>query len=385
MLATHCSGLRSLEKAETSMGSTSATVSGTSLSRAQQRVVPERGMPVSRISGGMGRRLANGFGGRRVQRVLFYRQYRRFQGGHLKVWDYFQHLRQHADYEPTVYFTPDSVWDETNPWHAAPEHVVGAFRPEAADLLFLAGMDWLALSPERRKAPGRPVINLIQHVRHADPAQPLHEFLEHPAVRLCVSAEVESAIVATGRVNGPVVTIPNGVDVSIRPGLPWQHRPIDVLVVGLKQAVMAAEVARMLPGDLRQVVMERRIERSRLLTLMAEAKVVVCLPDPTEGFYLPALEAMALGALVVCPDAVGNRGFCIDGRTCLMPARDAASLATAAASAARLSAAERDPLLAAASDKVQEHTLAAEAQRFSRLLADLPQLWRQSCEGGRPG
>jgi len=38
-----------------------------------------------------------------------------------------------------------------------------------------------------------------------------------------------------------------------------------------------------------------------------------------EGFCLPALEAMATGAAVVCTDAHGNRDFCVDGVNCLMP------------------------------------------------------------------
>jgi len=38
-----------------------------------------------------------------------------------------------------------------------------------------------------------------------------------------------------------------------------------------------------------------------------------------EGFCLPALEAMAAGAPVVCTDAHGNRDFCVDGENCLIP------------------------------------------------------------------
>jgi GT2 family glycosyltransferase/glycosyltransferase involved in cell wall biosynthesis len=36
-----------------------------------------------------------------------------------------------------------------------------------------------------------------------------------------------------------------------------------------------------------------------------------------EGFCLPALEAMATGAAVVCSDMHGNRDFCVDGENCL--------------------------------------------------------------------
>ena len=39
-----------------------------------------------------------------------------------------------------------------------------------------------------------------------------------------------------------------------------------------------------------------------------------------EGFYLPALEGMAAGCVVICSDATFNRGHCIAGETCLQPA-----------------------------------------------------------------
>ena len=50
-----------------------------------------------------------------------------------------------------------------------------------------------------------------------------------------------------------------------------------------------------------------------------------------EGFCLPALEAMATGAAVVCTDAHGNRDFCVDGENCLMPEPDRAAVSAALA------------------------------------------------------
>ena len=44
------------------------------------------------------------------------------------------------------------------------------------------------------------------------------------------------------------------------------------------------------------------------------------LPNETEGFYLPALEGMALGTIVVCPDCVGNRSFCLPQVNAFRPA-----------------------------------------------------------------
>jgi glycosyltransferase involved in cell wall biosynthesis len=52
---------------------------------------------------------------------------------------------------------------------------------------------------------------------------------------------------------------------------------------------------------------------------MCEAAIFVQ-TSTHEGFCLPALEAMATGAAVVCTDAHGNRDFCVDGENCLMPA-----------------------------------------------------------------
>lgn len=61
------------------------------------------------------------------------------------------------------------------------------------------------------------------------------------------------------------------------------------------------------------------MDRAAFLERMAAARIVVTLPLPSEGFFLPALETMALGRAVIYPDCVGNRSFCIDGQTCLMP------------------------------------------------------------------
>ncbi len=41
-----------------------------------------------------------------------------------------------------------------------------------------------------------------------------------------------------------------------------------------------------------------------------------------EGFCLPILEAMAAGCPVICTDAHGNRGFCFDGKNCLIVEQD---------------------------------------------------------------
>ena len=56
-------------------------------------------------------------------------------------------------------------------------------------------------------------------------------------------------------------------------------------------------------------------DRATFIEHMRGARIVVALPNPTEGFYLPALEAMKLGKAVICPDAVGNRTLRVSVRT----------------------------------------------------------------------
>jgi GT2 family glycosyltransferase len=74
-----------------------------------------------------------------------------------------------------------------------------------------------------------------------------------------------------------------------------------------------------LAGEAPGIVYENAPSDERVNELMCEATVFVQ-TSTHEGFCLPALEAMAAGAAVVCTDAHGNRDFCVDGENCLMPA-----------------------------------------------------------------
>ena len=115
--------------------------------------------------------------------------------------------------------------------------------------------------------------------------------------------------------------------------------------------------------------------RPEYLSLVARAKSAVFLPNPTEGFYLPALEAMALGTVVVCPDAVGNRGFCTDGVNMSMPKYDDDSLAAAAQRALAMPQAARDAMTAAGRATAARHGLDEERRTYLELLRKAPELW----------
>ncbi|HLH13970.1 MAG TPA: hypothetical protein VKV16_04210, partial [Solirubrobacteraceae bacterium] len=164
--------------------------------------------------------------------VLFHRDYRRFQGGHLKVFHYYEHVRSSPSHQARIRFSADSVWDAGNPWRELRETLVGPQEPIRADVLFLAGMDWQWLSPRERAAPPLPVINLVQGFSAARGRGARHEFIEHPAIRICVSPQIQDALESTGSVTGPIFTIPIGVDLASLPIPPARaERDLDCVVL----------------------------------------------------------------------------------------------------------------------------------------------------------
>ena len=304
---------------------------------------------------------------RSAQTVHFYRQFAGLTGGHLKVWDYFQHTKTSGIFNPMIYMTPDSLRDESNPWVASGERISNEWNPHRADALFLAGMDWRAV-PENCD---RPVINLIQGLRHASPADPRYAFLRRAATRVCVSEEVAEAILSTGLVNGPVITIPAGVDMESFPETSDQ-RDIPVLIAGLKNPAMAKSLSEILAHlGIQSVCLTRLLPRADFLRMLGRARVTVFLPQIAEGFYLPALEGMAMGTLVVCPDCVGNRGFCIHGINCLQPSNHIEALGTACMDAFdRTNKGVSDEMIKRGQETARRHSLDLERDRYQSVLLE---------------
>lgn len=296
--------------------------------------------------------------------LLFRRDFRGLTGGHLKVRHYFAHAERSRRYRPRVFFTPESIRGPDNPWHGIEPPPVATWRPDEADTLFLAGMDWEAV-PDPSP---RPVINLIQGVRHADPGDPRRAFLSRPATRICVSDEVAEAIASTGLVNGPVHVIPNGIDLEDLPE-PAAHRDIGVLIAGAKNPAFAQAVAARLGAEgIQAECLAGSVPRPAFLERLSRARVALTLPLAREGFFLPALEAMALGALVVCPDCVGNRGFCRSGDTAWRPAYALDEVVAATIRAATLTEPAAAAMRTAAAAEVRNHGLEAERLAFLRIL-----------------
>jgi glycosyltransferase involved in cell wall biosynthesis len=312
------------------------------------------------------------------RQVLFYRDFTRFTGADLKVWDYFNHVLASPGHSARVIFSEDSDWSESNPWSGARRYVLPRGEDGGSDVLFLSGIDWRRLEPSKRAESDVPIINLVQAVRHACENDPLgrNRFLPHKAIRICVSPEVRRALERTGRVRGPMFTIPDAIDFeAVASHAGRAEKDIELLIVANKQPEQGALIRERLERPGRDVqIVDARIPRAELLTLMGRAEVTVLVPRPKEGFYLPALEAMALGTVVVCPDCIGNRSFCLDRSNCFRPQYEHDAIVEAAEEALS----RRQELVAMranALEMARRHDLASERKAFLEILERVDELW----------
>lgn len=311
-----------------------------------------------------------------MRTVLFHRKFRRFHGGHLKVWHYFNHVLAAPEFTARVVFDANSAWDDSNPWHGAREFVIETADEVVPGALFVAGRDWQRLDSLGLLGRNLPILNLIQHVRHAEDWSIQSRYLDRRAIRLCVSEEVAAAVTDAGS-EGPVVVIPNSIDVPPQETARDDDRPIDLLIAGLKQPVMAREIGEQMAAPGRVVhLLTEHVPRETFLDLMRRSRVTLFLPNFEEGFYLPALEGMALGTLVVCPDCIGNRSFCLPGINAYRPANEKEDLIRATESALALRSDEADQLTGAALQTARQHSPDAERASFLAVLGDLDALWQ---------
>ncbi len=310
-----------------------------------------------------------------MRTILFHRKYRRFHGGHLKVWHYFNHAMATPGFDARILFDAGSAWDSSNPWASARERVVDSVDAVRPDLLFVAGRDWQRMDALGLLDRGLPIVNLIQHLRHADDWSIQSRYLKRKAIRVCVSAEVAKAVTAAGS-HGATLVIPNGIDVPVLGRGMTAERPTDLLIAGLKQPGMAGRVGRRLQEPGRSIeVLTEYLDREAFLDAMRRARVTLFLPNREEGFYLPALEGMALGTIVVCPDCVGNRSFCVPEQNAFRPDYTIDSIIQATESALSLSPEGAMCLRTRALETARAHSPESERKTFASLLQRLDDVW----------
>ena len=236
-------------------------------------------------------------------RFSFHREYKQYTGGHQKFRDYLEHTAALPNVECHLYANSSCRIMSSLFTSVSGVVLQQQYQPEVADVVFLAGVDWKAYLPKKRE--GQKVVNLIQHVRHGDPAHPLFQFLKQEALRICVSEEVRQAILPYA--NGECVTVTMGHSI---PDV-ISEKNLDLYILGKKNPLFARSIQQWAENSGLTVHADLGlVERSTVFNNLARANVALVLPNPTEGFFLPGIEAMALSERVVVPDCVGNRGYC---------------------------------------------------------------------------
>lgn len=252
-----------------------------------------------------------------MKRLLFIRNFNRPTGGNVSVRDYFFHALAHPRLDTRIYFPPGSRHFESDLWSELPSDRVDAAPDwETRDFVFVNGKDWRLIPPDPN--PFR-ILHLVQHLGYAGDPE-LRSYLARPAFRICLSEAVRESIAP--HAIGPVCVIPSGVDPSLfHVGAARQAG--SVLIWGGKSPTLAHAIQhRLASRGVHADLVSDWISRADFADRLRRADVFVGLTLRDEGFYRPALEAMACGCAVVCSDARGNRAHCVDGVSCLQPPHD---------------------------------------------------------------
>ena len=297
-------------------------------------------------------------------RLLLVRHFRRPTGGNIKLRDYFLHAAAHPGIDADVWFASggqsaeDDIWSGVDPRHRVCD-------PAFADYRFICvnGKDWPLLPTDTGSTE---IIHFVQHAGYLeDPV--LRNYLARRAHRVCTTAALRDAIMPVA--NGPVTLVPIGVADALFAGA-GEPRDVKVTIIGTKQPTFASELAdRLRALGLKPVVIgESWLAHGEMAALFRSTEILVTLPLPTEGFFLPALEGMAAGCVVITNDAVGNRGHCIAGETCLLPQRGDLDAHVAAIVQALEDEGLRQRLVEGGRLAAAPHSMAAERTAFHAFL-----------------
>jgi len=233
--------------------------------------------------------------------ISFHRKYYSYTGGHQKVRDYIDHfvsmgistqlyVEGQANTRRSLFADIEKVEYQNH------------YQPNNADIAFLAGMDWHAYI--NSGAEHSLIFNLIQHVRHGDRNEALFDFLAQPAVRLCVSTSVKNAIEPYA--NGPCHVIRMGVSL---PRLNEQKARC-LYIVGNKQPELGQKIyAWSQQMGITAKLEDQKVERLDVLRNMSSSQVTLALPNKSEGFYLPGVEAMYYSDTAIVPYCVANKEY----------------------------------------------------------------------------
>ena len=222
------------------------------------------------------------------------------------------------------------------------------------------------MSPER-------VIHIIQGVRHVNPGwahgQPLR-LLTRPLARISINDIVAETIRPwlDPRATHEVIPLAHDLDHFARQRSgPFSPR-LRVAYTTWKSD-LGDRTAQLLGDAYEFRAVRDAVGWSELRDLYHWADVFLSTPSREEGLYLPGIEAMSAGCVVVTPDAGGNMSYCLPGENCvLVPFDDAGAYAQAVRDIAGWPQDQIERVRAAGHAATAPFDLAVERTSFSNYL-----------------
>lgn len=169
-----------------------------------------------------------------------------------------------------------------------------------------------------------------------------------------------------------VITVAHDTDFFLKHRSGGLGSPLKVAYTPWKSE-LGDRVAALLDGaDFEFRSAGRQASWDQLRELYHWADVFLSTPMVTEGFYLPGLEAMAAGAIVLTPDVGGNRTYCRFGENCLQVEwEDESSYANVLRSLKTESPERIDRIRRQGYETLKNHTWDREERQFAEFLNKL--------------
>jgi glycosyltransferase involved in cell wall biosynthesis len=323
-------------------------------------------------------------------------------GGVVKIFDYVNHARS-LGYRPIIAcpepYKPGLPLFEIPRFSGiSPENGVRFVSLERVsvgpnDLAFLSWPTHYEIVAPRmsRWTRHEQVIFIVQNIRWANPKWiggygP--RLLSRPMARIMTNDVVLEAVESYLNPSSmtEVIMLGNDSDFFTRERSGGLGRPIKVGYTTWKSGV-GDEVASLLKGspDFEFRAIRDPVGWNELRALYHWSAVFLGTPLAEEGFYMPGLEAMAAGAVVISPDAGGNMAYCEFGENCLaVGLDDAAGYVEVLEDLRTCDAGEVERLRRNGYETVGRHTLEHERERFGEFMDRLTSRLDRLGPGGKP-
>jgi hypothetical protein len=310
-------------------------------------------------------------------------------GGVVKIFDYANHARS-LGYRPVIacpekYKRGLPLFQISRFSDISPENGIRFTTPEKVsvgpnDLAFLSWPTHYEIVEPRmsRWTRHEQIIFIVQNVRWANPSFTngyAIRLLSRPMARIMTNDVVLEAVKPYLNLSSMSEVILLGHDCGFftkeRAG--GLGTPIKVGYTTWKSDV-GDEVALLLKGssEFKFRAIREPVSWDELRKLYHWADVFLATPLVEEGFYLPGLEAMAAGAVVISSDAGGNRAYCNFGENCIQVGLDDADGYVDVLKTLRSESAQKiDWMRRNGYETVKRHTLAHEQERFADFLERL--------------